>query len=136
MAHKNKTLATLLAAVLGATGAHRWYLNGKRDRAGWIYLSGLALSLCLLPWFSGAMTFFALLPVMLSGAAACIEAMVIGLTPDERWDQRYNPTSGQRSDSGWQVVALVVLTVAYSAIGVIFMISRCIDLMLTGGNAG
>jgi hypothetical protein len=39
--HKNKTLATLLAFLLGGIGAQRLYLGGLRDRALWAHLSAL-----------------------------------------------------------------------------------------------
>ena len=34
---KNKTLATLLAAVGGTLGLHRFYLHGTGDRRGYAY---------------------------------------------------------------------------------------------------
>jgi len=43
---KSKTLATWLALLLGSLGAHRFYLKGWRDVAGWLHplpaLLGLA----------------------------------------------------------------------------------------------
>ena len=59
-AHKNKTLATLLAALLGGLGAHRFYLFGKKDKLAWLYVVLFPLSI-----FAGF-----------------IAALVIGLTPD------------------------------------------------------
>ena len=35
--HKNKTLATLLAFLLGGVGAHRFYLRGASDTWGWLH---------------------------------------------------------------------------------------------------
>ena len=34
---KSKTLATWLALLLGSLGAHRFYLKGWRDLAGWLH---------------------------------------------------------------------------------------------------
>ncbi|MDE2275288.1 MAG: TM2 domain-containing protein, partial [Burkholderiales bacterium] len=34
---RSKTLAAWLAVVLGWLGAHRFYLRGASDRAGWLY---------------------------------------------------------------------------------------------------
>ena len=43
--HKIKTLATFLAAFLGGIGAHRFYLQGFRDRFGWLHVATLPISL-------------------------------------------------------------------------------------------
>ncbi|HEY8609119.1 MAG TPA: NINE protein [Noviherbaspirillum sp.] len=113
-AHKNKTLATLLAAVLGGLGAHRFYLHGKKDVWAWVHL--------------------ALFP--LSVFAGFLEALIIGLTPDDKWDARHNEDSGRRSASGWPVVLLVVLTFGVGATALIAALARTFDLLFTGGAYG
>jgi TM2 domain-containing membrane protein YozV len=114
MPHKNKTFATFLAAVLGGVGAHRFYLFGKKDRWAWIHV-------VLFP---------------LSVFAGFIEALVLGLTPDEKWDAQYNAGSGRTSDSGWLLIILLVLTFGFGAIAVIASIARVFDLLYTGGAYG
>jgi TM2 domain-containing membrane protein YozV len=89
-AFRNKTLATLLAAVGGTFGAHRFYLDGPHHWRPWIYV---ILCWTLLPTFAGF-----------------IEALRFALTPDERWDARWNAGTSRTSDSGWLVIALAVLT--------------------------
>ncbi len=42
--HKNKTFATLLAALLGGAGMHRFYLYGQRDIWAWVHAASLPLS--------------------------------------------------------------------------------------------
>jgi TM2 domain-containing membrane protein YozV len=112
--HKNKTLATLLAALFGGLGAHRFYLYGKKDGWAWVHL--------------------ALFP--LSVFPAFIEALVIGLTPDEKWDAIHNSHSGRQSSSGWPLALVLVLTFGGGAIATIAAIARAFDLLYTGGAYG
>jgi hypothetical protein len=95
MAYRSKTLATWLACIGGAFGAHRFYLHGARDVWAWLHvlptLAGLygihrvqtlgqddQLSWLLLP----------LLGLMI--AQACLFALIHGLTPDAKWDDMHN----------------------------------------------
>ncbi len=112
--HKNKTLATLFAAVFGGLGAHRFYLYGKKDVWAWVHL--------------------ALFP--LSSFAGFLQALMIGLTPDEKWDAQHNRHSNRQSDSGWPLVLLLVLTFAGGATAVIAALARGFDLLFTGGAYG
>lgn len=112
--HKNKTFATFLAAIFGGLGLHRFYLYGKKDIWGWVHVVLFPLSIF----------------------AAFVEALVIGLTPDDKWDMTYNIQSGSQSDSGWPLVILLVLTFGGGAIVVIAAIARAFDLMFTGGAYG
>ena len=114
--HKNKTFCTLLAMLLGGLGAHRFYLYGKKDIWAWIHLVTLPL---IIPIFAGF-----------------IAALVIGLTPDEKWDAQHNPNSGKNSDSNWMVIVLVILTFAVGATSLVAIIARLTDLYLTGGSYG
>jgi TM2 domain len=93
-APKSKTLATWLALLLGAFGAHRFYLRGARDAWAWLHalpslagLYGIARVQALgqddrLSWL--------LLPLLgLMLAQACLCAIVYGLTPDAAWAERH-----------------------------------------------
>ncbi|RJF99246.1 TM2 domain-containing protein [Noviherbaspirillum saxi] len=112
--HKNKTLATFLATFFGSFGAHRFYLHGKKDKWAWLHLVLFPLSI-----FAGF-----------------IGALIIGLTPDEKWDAQHNANSGRQSNSGWLVIILVVLTFAGGATALIAAIARTFDLLFTGGAYG
>lgn len=114
MKHKNKTVATLLSTLLGGIGAHRFYLYGKADFWAWIHVATFPLSI-----FAGF-----------------IGALVIGLTPDAKWDAQHNAHSGRHSQSGWPVVLVVVVTFALGSTAVIATIARGFDLYLTGGAYG
>ena len=108
--YRSKTTAAWLALLLGSLGAHRLYLHGLRDRRAWLYplptLVGLAgvlrmrnegpddgLSALLVP----------LLGITLS--IAMLAAIVIALTPDEKWDARYNPQQAVHATAWGPVLA-------------------------------
>ncbi|WP_246542257.1 NINE protein [Collimonas antrihumi] len=136
-AHKNKTLATFLATVFGSIGLHRFYLKGFQDIWGWLHLATLPISMIAYLLFrQNQQVAFLFGPLVVSGLIAVIESLVIGLTPDEKWDAQYNANSGRQSDSGWFVVLLVVLTLGVGAIALIGSIARTFDLLFTGGAYG
>jgi TM2 domain-containing membrane protein YozV len=134
--HKNKTLTTFLAIILGSLGAHRLYLGGARDRWLWLHLACLPLMAAAALLWPGANWFYKILPLLLSCIASVIEALVIGLTPDEQWDARHNGATGQVSDSGWPIAALLVAGLMGGTIVLIGTMSRLFDLLYTGGSYG
>jgi hypothetical protein len=111
--HKNKTLATLLAVVLGGPGVHRFYLYGARDFWAWNYVLAFALFVCANALVqSGSavppgISFLATVPLAIFAGWA--EAFVIGLTPDRKWDAQHNAGTQYQSASGWPVMALLAL---------------------------
>jgi len=134
--HKNKTLTSLLAFALGALGAHRFYLRGAKDRWAWIHLAGLpAAALVCLLW-PAADWFYKILPIVVSALAGFLEALVLGLMPDDKWDAAYNGHSEQLSASRWPLALLMVLSLAIGAGVLIATISRLFDLLYTGGAYG
>jgi hypothetical protein len=134
--HKNKTLATLLAFLAGGLGLHRAYLRGGKDLGLWLHLSSLPAAALVALAAPGADPFFKLLPFMLSSLAGFLEALVLGLTPDEKWDAAYNPGSGRSSASNWPLALLLVATLMLGAGSLIATISRLFDLLYTGGAYG
>lgn len=135
-AHKNKTFASFLAFLFGGIGLHRFYLRGKTDKWAWLHLLSLPGSGLLIGAFPAWPMFFGIMPLILSVLIAFLEALVIGLTPDEKWDAHYNPASGRTSDSGWPLAVLLVLTMGCGATGLIATIARSFDLLFTGGSFG
>jgi TM2 domain-containing membrane protein YozV len=134
--HKNKAFATLLAASLGFAGVHRLYLHGLRDRWLWLHAASLPVAALLLVAVPGLNWFYLLLPMLLSALAGILEAFVIGLLADEKWDAKHNGASGKTSSSsGWLALTLVV-TVGFGAVMLIATISRLFDLLYTGGAYG
>jgi TM2 domain-containing membrane protein YozV len=134
--HKNKTLATALAFLLGGLGVHRFYLRGGVDRLGLLHVCSLPLAGMIYGLGHAPNPFWVLLPIFVSCIAGFIEALAIGLTPDEKWDAKFNPSSGRASRSNWMLAVLLVLTMLVGATGVIAVLSRLFDLLYTGGAYG
>ena len=134
--HKNKTFATLLALSLGGVGAHRFYLKGMQDRWGWLHLGSVPLSGLLISLGSDWPALFTITPLILSILAGFLEALVLGLTPDEKWDAQHNRDSGRQSSSGWPLAVLLVLTLGVGATALIAMLARTFDILFTGGAYG
>ncbi|MBD8628214.1 NINE protein [Oxalobacteraceae sp. CFBP 13708] len=134
-AHKNKTVATLLALLLGGFGIHRFYLKPGADRIGLLHLCCLPVTGILY----GAVKphpFYIVLPLLVSYIVGFVEALVIGLTPDEKWDAQYNAHSGRQSRSNWVLVLLLVITMLVATTVLIGTIARLSDVMYTGGAYG
>jgi len=134
-AHKNKTVATLLALLLGGFGVHRFYLKPGADRIGLLHLCCLPVTGILY----GAVKphpFYIVLPLLVSYIAGFVEALVIGLTPDEKWDAQYNAHSGQQTHSNWVLVLLLVITMLVATTVLIGTIARLSDVVYTGGAYG
>jgi TM2 domain-containing membrane protein YozV len=112
-APRSKAIATWLALVFGTLGAHRFYLHGRRDVIGWLSpiptLIGLAGVVRMDNLGQDDTTSWALIPILgLMIAQAMLSAIVIGLTPDERWNARYR--NGQPdAGSGWIPVFGVIV---------------------------
>lgn len=137
ISHKNKTLSTLLAMLFGTLGVHRFYLYGKKDYWAWLSIASfLLLSIAVLTKLPQSFFIIFLLFVIVSFFAGLIGALVIGLTPDEKWDAQFNRNSGRNSNSGWTVILLVVVTFALGSTALIATIARGFDLYLTGGAFG
>lgn len=79
---------------------------------------------------------FNALPFVLSALVGLLSALVIGLTPDEKWDAAHNADSGRKSNSGWPLAVLLVLAFGSGAVGLIAAIARTFDLLFTGGAYG
>jgi len=134
-AHKNKTVATLLALLLGGFGIHRFYLKPGADRIGLLHLCCLPVTGILY----GAVKphpFYIVLPLLVSYIVGYVEALVIGLTPDEKWDAQYNAHSGRESRSNWVLVLLLVITMLVATTVLIGTIARLSDVVYTGGAYG
>ncbi|MFZ5549988.1 MAG: hypothetical protein ACOZJX_14945 [Pseudomonadota bacterium] len=109
---KSKSTATWLAVLGGSLGLHRHYLHGPRDPWAWLFcpatLAGLAGVIRMRNLGQDDMVSWALIPLLgLSVAAAMLSAIVIGLTPDERWAERFR--AGQVQASGWTPVLGVIV---------------------------
>jgi hypothetical protein len=134
--HKNKTLTTFLATLLGWFGTHRFYLYGKKSRAAWLYFSAVPLSIIAISIFPNESLFLTLSPIILSAFIATIESLVIGLTADHTWDAKINPLSSRQTESHWVLALILVSTLTIATFIFLAMLARLTDLFLTGGAFG
>ena len=134
--HKNKTVATLLALLLGGVGAHRFYLRGSLDKLGLIHLASVPVAGLVYGLAPEADWFYKVLPLLVSYVVGFLEALIIGLTSDEKFDAAFNPASGKQSSSNWMLAVLLVLTMLVGTTTLIGTMSRLFDLLYTGGAYG
>jgi len=105
---RSKTLAAWIAIVGGALGLHRFYLRGLHDVWGWLYplptlLGWLGVQRALQFGQDDRLS-WALIPLLgLTLSAAMLTAIVYALTPDARWDERFNGGVASRP-GGWAVI--------------------------------
>jgi TM2 domain-containing membrane protein YozV len=109
---RHKALAALLAFLFGALGLERLYLG---ERRWWLPLAVTAMMLPLLigvrNWYQSPAFFVAMIPVI----AGFIHALVLALTPDERFDARFNAGGPRRNASGWDAVLVAIVTLLVGA---------------------
>jgi hypothetical protein len=134
--HKNKTAAALIALLLGGLGAHRFYLRGGVDRLGLLHLCSLPVAGLVAGLAPHADPFYKVLPLLVSYVVGFLEALIVGLMSDEKFDARYNGGSGRASDSNWPLALILVATMLVGTTTLIATISRLFDLLYTGGAYG
>ncbi len=110
--YKSKTLATWIALVGGAAGLHRFYLHGFRDPWAWLFVVPSLVGLYGVQRMRhlGADDRLAWVLIPLLGATlsiAMIGAIVYGLTPDDKWNARFNH-HGPQHTMNWSTVIGVV----------------------------
>jgi len=118
-APKSKLIATWLAFLGGCFGLHRFYLHGPSDLWAWCSIPPTLLGIYgvlraqdfglddQLSWL--------LIPILgLMLVAGMGAAILYGLTPDEKWNARFNATHALPG-SGWLTIIAVVLALALGA---------------------
>lgn len=113
MPFRRKSIAALLAFTLGALGAHRVYLG---QRLWWL---PLVVTLITLPWLIGVRNWYqtpAFFILVIPFIAGCIEALVLALMPDARFDARFNAGSARANQSGWDAVLVAIGTMVGGSI--------------------
>ena len=103
----SKVKVGLLAALFGCVGAHWWYLG--RPRAWMMTAIGLVLiaaSALASVWWENPAFFLLYIPIL----AGFIEAIVLCLMSDVRFDARYNPGLVRTCPSGWGPVLVAIFT--------------------------
>jgi hypothetical protein len=112
------------------------YLRGAHDKWALLHLACVPVAGLVIGLAPHADVFYKALPVLLSYIAGFVEALVIGLMPDEQFDARFNPGSGRQSESNWPLALILVATMMIAATTTIATISRLFDLLYTGGAYG
>ncbi len=108
----SKTLAAWLALLAGCAGLHRFYLRGLGDPWGWLHpvlaLPGLWGVLRMRELGQDDRLSWLLIPMLgVVISAAALQAIVIALTPDERWDATRNPGQPARATRWGPVLAAI-----------------------------
>ena len=102
-----------MASLTGALGLNRLYLG---QSFWWLPLSVTLIALPLIigvqNWYQTPAFFVLMLPVV----AGFIQALVIALTPDDRFDARFNATQARRNHSGWDAVLVAVASLFVGAV--------------------
>ncbi|MBC8058990.1 MAG: hypothetical protein H7Y61_20675 [Rhizobiales bacterium] len=128
--YKSKTVATWIALVGGSVGLHRFYLHGLGDAWGWLFflptMTGLYGVQRMRHLGADDQLAWALIPLLgLTLSIAMLTAIVYGLTPDEKWNGRFNP-DGPQHQMNWVTVigvaaalilggGVLMATIAFSA---------------------
>ena len=121
--YKSKTIATWAALMGGPVGLHRFYLYGLADVWGWLHavptLVGLWGVNRALELGQDDQLSWVLIPILgFIVAFTMLHAIVYGLTPDDKWHARFNPTIHAADDaqpSGWAAVIGVILALMLGA---------------------
>lgn len=126
-----KTTASLLSAVAGALGFHRFFMYGYKETFGWLYLSATSayVTVAATYWVTTSLGIRValLLPILVFVAA--IAALVIGLTDDRKWDKRHNTHSPNETRSGWRPILLVILTMGGTSTAFLVSMARAVGLL-------
>jgi hypothetical protein len=128
---KNKTLATWLAFWTGPLGLHRFYLYGLTDMVGWLLPIPTALGfygLERVQQFGQDDTLsWMLIPLLGFTMAGCaLNAIIYGLTPIEKWNNRFNPTADTLSPAGRTNWGTIIGTVIALLLGTTVMMSSLV----------
>jgi len=134
---RDKLCATALGVFFGWSGAHRFYLNGSRNLFAWVLgLTGLG---SLIAWHFLHAHFFLpdllLAPWLFAMLASILDALIIGLTPEDKWQLRYG-TGAEPRTTHWMLAVILVSGTFIGVMGLLFLIARASDLAFTGGAYG
>ena len=127
-AHRSRPLAALLALLGGVLGLHRRYL---RNGFWWVYpllsLPLIGWALRTDPWFRQPGFFL----LSLIAVVTMVEAIVIGLQTDARWDARHNPASGRQSANRWAPVLLAIAGLILAAMLAMSVLAIALEVWFT-----
>ena len=79
-------------------------------------------------WYQSPAFFVLAIPVI----AGFIEALVLALIPDEKFDARFNAQTERRNDSGWDAVLVAIATLMVGATVTITVIVLLFQTLFEG----
>ncbi|MCK9509266.1 MAG: hypothetical protein M0Q54_12580 [Pigmentiphaga sp.] len=125
-AFRSKTVASLLAALFGWAGAHHYYL---KRRYSWVLLLSSLLLIGLMlrakVWYLHPAFFI----WVLLASAGYLEAIVLALLSDKKFDARFNPGLAQHNQTGWAPVIIATLTLAFGTLIFMFALALLVEML-------
>lgn len=120
---RSKVVAGLLAFYGGWFGAHWYYLGRRRP---WL-LTVLAVVMLLIAsqapvWWDSPAFFVLFVP----GIAGFVEALVLCLMSDARFDARYNPGYVRERPTGWGPVLVAISGLLLGTVLMLFAIAHVV----------
>ena len=125
---RSKVTVGLLAALLGWAGAHWWYLGRRR---AWLVTAYAAVMVFFssraMIWWENPAFFLLYIPAI----DGLIEAVVLCLMSDARFDARYNPGLVRATPSGWGPVLVAAFTLLIGAVALMFGLAMIVIYVWT-----
>ncbi len=129
MKFRRKAVAAMLAFLFGALGLHGLYLG---LRVWWwplaVTVPGLLWLYRAAPWYQSPAFFLVIIPV----AAGFIHALVLALTPDAKFDARFNAGGARSNNSGWDVVLVAIATLTGGSIVLVTVLVLFFQMLFAG----
>lgn len=125
---RQKTTVGLLAALFGCVGAHWWYLG--RRRAWIVSVLGVALMIASAfadIWYENPAFFLLFIPIL----DGFIEAVVLCLMSDAKFDRFYNVGLVRQRPSGWGAVLIAGFTLLIGTVALMFGIAMIVIYVWT-----
>ena len=120
---RSKTTVGLLACLFGCVGAHWWYLG--RRHAWLVTLAALILMVLSSRadvWWENPAFFLLFIPAV----DGFIEAIVLCLMSDARFDARYNPGLVRKEPSRWGPVLVAAFSLLVGTVTLMFGIAMIV----------
>ena len=125
---RHKTTVGLLAALFGCVGAHWWYLG--RRHAWMVSVLGVALMIASAfadIWYENPAFFLLFIPIL----DGFIEAVVLCLMSDAKFDGFYHVGLGRARPSGWGAVLIAIFTLLIGTVALMFGIAMIVIYVWT-----
>ena len=125
---RHKTTVGLLAALFGCVGAHWWYLG--RRHAWMVSVLGVTLMIASAfadIWYENPAFFLLFIPIL----DGFIEAIVLCLMSDAKFDGFYNAGLVRERPSGWGAVLIASFTLLIGTVAFMFGIAMIVIYVWT-----